>query len=462
MLLLNNITPIFHSYPLILKEFMNRDLMQSLLRWKDQSDRMPLLLRGARQVGKTYLIEWLGGQGFDNFININFEIQPEFKACFESLDPAKIINMISLLTSNSIIQGRTLLFLDEVQECPAAIQSLRYFKERMPELHIVAAGSLLEFVLNDTEFRMPVGRIQSLYLKPLSFYEYLDAIGHHNWREHLSQVTLETGIENVLHTQLLKSLKDYLLIGGMPAVIQSYLQHHDYQLCQEKQAAILDTYRSDFGKYAKQINHRYLQLIFSKAPGMVGKTIKYSHFSQDIQARELKPALQLLIHAGIVHPIYLTQASGLPLTTGQVESKFKLLFLDIGLMQYSSRLGADILLADDILLLNRGALAEQFVGQELLTIMRPYEQSELFYWERNKAGSTAEVDYISHAKTTIFPVEVKAGKTGRLRSLQVFLQEKKLEWGIRISQKELSLENNILSVPFYMIPEIDRLLLSIT
>jgi predicted AAA+ superfamily ATPase len=438
---------------------MRRTLLQSLMRWKSQPDHMPLLIRGARQVGKTYLVELFGKQAFTNVININFEFKPEYKVCFTSLDPREIVSRLALLSKSPIKPGETLLFLDEVQECPEALQALRYFKEQMPELHVIAAGSLLEFVLNSPNFKMPVGRVQSLYLKPFSFYEYLDAIGHEQWREYLNNVTLQESVDEILHQQLLKKLKEYLLLGGMPAVIQSYLNYQNYQLCQEQQAAILDTYRNDFGKYAKHIDYKNLQLLFAKVPGLIGQTIKYASITQEVQSRELKRALQLLVYAGIINPIYCTQASGLPLNTTQIENKFKLLFLDVGLVQYTSRLGADILLTDDILLLNRGSLAEQFVGQELLTLMPAYEHSELFYWQRDKPSSTAEVDYVTHIGSKIIPIEVKAGKTGRLKSLQVFLQEKKLPLGVRISQQSLSYEKNILSIPFYMIAELERLVL---
>ena len=437
---------------------MKRYLNQQLIKWKQQPGRLPLLLRGARQVGKTFLIEAFGKQMFANMLTINFELKPEYKSCFTTLDPTDIVNRLTLLSRTVIQPGETLLFLDEIQDCPEAIQALRYFKERMPDLHVIAAGSLLEFVLNAPDFKMPVGRIQSLYLKPLSFYEYLTALGKETWCDYLHSLTLTQSIDPVLHQQLLQNVKEYLLLGGMPAVVAHYAQHKDYAFCQELQAAILETYRSDFGKYAKKTDHKYLQLLFSKIPGLVGKTIKYASISQEVQARELKHAIQLLAYAGILHPIYACHASGLPLNAGQHENKFKLLFLDVGLMQYTARLSADIVLTEDILLLNRGSLAEQFVGQELVHIMPAYERSELFYWQREKISSTAEVDYVMPVGSRIIPIEVKAGKTGRLKSLQVFLQEKQTTLGVRISQNRLSYEKNILSIPLYMIAEMERLI----
>jgi predicted AAA+ superfamily ATPase len=440
-----------------MQQNMKRQLNQSLIKWKNQPGRMPLLLRGARQVGKTFLIESFGKQMFTKMVSINFELKPIYKTCFQSLDPVSIVNRINLLAHTNIQPGETLLFLDEIQECPEALESLRYFKEQMPELHVIAAGSLLEFVLNAPDFSMPVGRIQSLYLKPLSFYEYLAALGKETWCEYLQNVTLKDGVDQILHQELLHSLKEYLLLGGMPAVISHYAQHKDYAFCQELQAAILDTYRNDFGKYAKQTDFKYLQILFTKTPGLVGQTIKYASISQDVQSRDLKRAIQLLTCAGILHPVYASHATLLPLNAGQNENKFKLVFLDVGLVQYTTRLAAEILLKEDILLLNRGSLAEQFVGQELLCHMPAYERGELFYWQREKSSSTAEIDYVTHVDSHIIPIEVKAGKTGRLKSLQVFLQEKNALLGVRFSQNPLHYERNILSIPLYMISEMERL-----
>ncbi len=440
---------------------MKRQLNQSLIKWKNQPGRMPLLLRGARQVGKSFLVEDFGKTHFKYIININFELKPEYKSCFKTLDPAEIIKSLSLLTQTPIIPSETLLFFDEAQECPRCIESLRYFKEQKPELHVIAAGSLLEFVLNDENFHMPVGRIQSLYLKPLSFYEFLDAIGKASWCEYLQTVTLSDGVDEVMHNQLLRAVREYLILGGMPAVVQQFIESNNFQFCHELQAAILETYRNDFGKYAKSVNHKYLQTVFEKTPGLAGQVIKYTNISQDIQSRDLKKAIKLLTYAGVLQPVYLSQANGLPLNTTLNENRFKLLFLDTGLVQYTTHLGIDTLLSDDILLLNRGSLAEQFVGQELLSYKVPYERAELFYWEREKTSSKAEVDYITHVGSTIIPVEVKAGKTGRLKSLQQFLEEKKLNLGVRISQHPLAFERKILSLPLYMIAEFDRLVKTI-
>jgi predicted AAA+ superfamily ATPase len=184
---------------------------------------MPLLLRGARQVGKSYIIEKFGKEEFESYVMLNFEQHPEYQQCFESLDPIKIINAIELITDRTIQAGKTLLFLDEIQECPKAIMALRYFKEQMPELHVIGAGSLLEFALNDEEFRMPVGRVEFMYLRPLSFGEYLLAKGHTKMKDYLKALHIGDVIEEAVHNRLLSLVREYLSLGGMPAVIAEYL-----------------------------------------------------------------------------------------------------------------------------------------------------------------------------------------------------------------------------------------------
>ncbi len=437
---------------------MERTILNYLLKWKDQQDRLPLLLRGARQVGKTYIIDHFGQIHFQNVVKINFEQQREFIACFNTLYPEKILQLIYAISGQSVKPGSTLLFLDEIQECPQAIVALRYFYEQLPQLHVVAAGSLLEFTLNQPDFRMPVGRVQSYYLKPLSFREFLICCGKSSLVEYIQSITLHTGIDFVIHEQLLTHLKEYLVLGGMPAVIKNYLQEHDFAESQIRQSVILETYRNDFAKYAKNTDIKYLQAIFEKAPGMISKHFKYVDVDPHMHPRDLKRAINDLKNAGVLYTNHACSANGLPLITTMNEKKFKLLFLDVGLINSVTRLSAEILLGDNLMLLHQGAIVEQFVGQELLAYSQPFREEKLFYWEREKSGSSAEIDYVVAFDSKIIPVEVKAGATGRLRSIQLFLDEKKCDIGLRISQKTLGLSNRILSIPLYMISELERLL----
>jgi uncharacterized protein len=437
---------------------MKRDLETILLKWKSEKERLPLLLRGARQVGKSFLVKQFGEGHFDNFVEINFEYEPQTKRCFTSLDPQEIVNKIRLLKGATIIPGKTLLFLDEIQECPEAITALRYFYEKIPELHVIAAGSLLEFVFHQEDFRMPVGRIQYLFLKPLSFGEFLNASGFSALRDHLQTVTCQHPLDETLHDQLLKLMREYMLIGGMPKVVSTYLQTKDISAAQKMQTVILTTYQDDFGKYAGSVDIRYLTTLFVRAPLLVSQHFFYKDVDPEMRARELKGALEKLQQAGILYASHAISASGVPLGAQINEKTFKLFFLDTGLVNRASGLGADIIADKDIILVNRGALAEQFVAQELMAYANPFEKGGLYWWEREKAGSSAEIDFILSQGTTLFPIEVKAGKIGKLRSLKIFMEEKKAPLGIRISQLPLCLEDHVLTVPLYLIEQLPRLI----
>ena len=436
---------------------MRRDIEKELISWKSQKERYPLIIRGARQVGKSYLVETFGKDHFQNTVVVNLELQPQLKECFKTLVPSEIINKLQLLLGVQIKEDNTLLFLDEIQECPQAIMSLRYFKEKMPKLPVIAAGSLLEFAMRSPDFKMPVGRVHFLYLEPLSFSEYLDAAGSQNLRQFLSEVKLADSIDDVIHKRLLELLRTYIIVGGMPAALNEYILSKDLMNCQRVQTGLLQTYRSDFGKYAKISQHKYLQKVFDSAPRLVGQRIKYSSIDADTRSRDLKNALNLLVLAGIIKPIYLTKASGLPLGAQINEQKFKLNFLDVGLMQNSCGLQGRLSVEEDFMQINAGAVAEQFVGQELAAYSDKHQQASLYFWVREKKGSMAEVDYVINIGSNIFPIEVKSGKEGRLKSLRMFIEEKKSRLGIRFSQDKLSYYDKILSIPLYMVEQLPRL-----
>jgi hypothetical protein len=261
----------------------------------------------------------------------------------------------------------------------------------------------------------------------------------------------------MIHKELLKLVREYMVLGGMPEVIQDYRNNNSFVLAQNLQTVLLSTYRKDFGKYASHTDYKYLQKLFEKVPGMMGRQFKYSKVAEDMRSRDLKEALENLCQAGLISQVYATSASGLPLLAGIKEKKFKLLFLDIGLVKRATNLAVDILLNEDLFLINQGAIVEQFVGQELLAYSSPLDEAKLFYWARDKTGSEAEVDFVLNIDAQILPVEVKSGTTGRLKSMRIFMQEKSSKLGVRISQIPLSLHDGILSLPLYMISELPRL-----
>lgn len=436
---------------------MKRDLERDLLNWKERKDRLPLLLRGARQVGKSYIVEEFGKKAFKNIVIVNFEFRPELKQCFTTLDPVEIINKLQLLMGENIEAEKTLLFLDEIQECPNAIMALRYFKEKHDRLAVIGAGSLMEFALNSSDFKMPVGRIQLIYLEPLSFGEFLTASGNELLRSHLREIRLNSVFDDAVHQKLMDLLRIYLIVGGMPAVVKEYLDNRNFLNCQRIQNSLLQAYRNDFGKYAKSSELKYLQKVLDEVPRLVGNRIKYSNVDPHSKSRDIKQALNLLKLAGIVCPIYATAASGLPLGAQANEMKFKLNFLDVGLMQNACGLQAELTLTNNFFLINAGAVTEQLIGQELRAYFDSYLKCGLFFWARDKKSSSAEVDYVVAVDSLILPVEVKAGKTGTLKSLKLFIEEKKSLFGVRFSQEKLSLHDKVLTLPLYMAEQMKRL-----
>src|SRR3990167_832507 len=331
---------------------MERSLLSQLKNWQAKSTHLPLLLRGARQVGKTYLVEHFCHHFFDKTVSINFELSPEYIACFDTLKPNEIINKIEVISKQRIIPGNTLLFLDEIQICPNAISALRYFKEQLPELHVIGAGSLLEFALSQHGMRMPVGRVQYLYLKPLSFVEYLQATQNQPLLEFIEHINIGDDTPDAIHQTALNLVREYMILGGMPMVIDHYIKTASIADCQEFQTLLLKTYSDDFVKYATTARHHYLQQTYNQTPGLVGQQIKFVNLAPDMDSRYLKDAILDLKKAGVIFPIYSTSASGLPLSTDLNEKRFKLLFLDVGLMKRAAKLDIEMLFTENLILLD--------------------------------------------------------------------------------------------------------------
>jgi len=433
---------------------MKRDIYQSLKEWKGLNNRRPLLLRGARQTGKTYIVQQFGKEEFENSVYINFERNPEYKAIFNTFDPIEILEKIVLFTAQKPEEGKTLLLLDEIQECPEAIISLRYFYEEMPDLHIIGAGSLLEFALQSENFKIPVGRVQYLYLHPMSFGEFLDALGESALRKYLLDNSNLVKIPEEIHEKLNETIRKYFILGGMPAVINEYINNRDIIKCQRIQRSIIDTYIDDFAKYSKASSHSLLKKVFNSAPKMIGRKFVYAHVDRGIKAEKIKEALELLETAGVLTRVRQTSGSGLPLSSGAHESVFKMLFLDTGLFHAVSGVYSQTAKEKDFNAIYKGAVTEQFVGQELIAHQSPYTRAELFYWDRRVKSSTAEIDYLIEEDGQIIPVEVKSGPTGRMKSLHMFIEQHQSQKALKISQAKYQKGNPIISLPFYAIENI--------
>ncbi len=428
---------------------MKRNIYKALLSWKNEPKRKPILLRGARQVGKSYVVDQFGKNEFQDRITINFERNPEYKEIFSSFNPQEIIERITLFTGKKIIAGNTLIFLDEIQDCPSAILSLRYFYEEFPELHIIGAGSLLEFSLQSEEYRMPVGRIQYLYMYPLSFSEFMNAINETVLNEHISNFENLKDLAQGLHNKLIDLVRKYFIIGGMPAVVQEYIRTGDILKCQKIQHSIIETYQDDFSKYARKSQYKYVGKVFRSIPSMVGQKLVYTNIDKAIKSRDLKAAFELLETAGIIYKVKSTNATGLPFEANVKEGFYKPLFLDIGLLHAVNGIYSETIRETDLIDIYKGAVAEQFVGQELLAIDNYYTKAKLYYWVRDKKNSSAEVDYLISKDDKIIPIEVKSGRKGKLKSLNLFLEIFSKKYGVKISQSQYKSEEGLLSIPLY-------------
>ncbi len=456
---------------------MRRFALEYLKTWKSKSSRKPLVIRGTRQVGKTYLVRLFAKEYFDQMVEINFERDPEMASLFISKDPRKIVQLLELQYNIPIQPGAALLFLDEIQASPEVLVSLRYFYEELPELHVIAAGSLLEFTLKEPAFSMPVGRIEYMHLGPMQLEEFLLASGKDKLVTFMNEFSLGDTILKPLHRQLMDLLRIFLVTGGMPQAVAAYLNTNSWQECESIKHALLATFQDDFNKYGKMVRHQRLQLLFKKIPLLAGSKFKYVNVDCNERSGDLAKALNLLFNARIAYPVYHSSCSGIPLGATIHPKKFKVLFLDTGLMSTATGLNLlDYEKAEDVMKVNAGTICEQYIGQHLLFSQQPYCEPEVYYWIREKKNSSAEVDYVISEGTLIVPVEVKAGKSGTLKSLHLFLSEKHCSFGIRFnsdtpsileSQTALADRPNIpyrlLSLPLYMVGQVRRLTrLSIT
>ena len=352
---------------------------------------------------------------FENLAKIDLEERKDMHVHFSgNLDPKGILEVLEI-TTGKIVPGKTLLFLDEIQACPRAIMALRYFYEKMPELHVVAAGSLLEFAFDEISF--PVGRVQYLNLRPMTFYEYLLALG----KQPMAELVLkpQDAVSDASQEMVLGELKKYFLVGGMPECVKVYRDSGSLLDAFAVQSEILDSFRDDFSKYKPHTDTTCLDAVFGNGARAVGDQIKYTRLNDGHTGPTNRKAFELLCKARIFHKVSACNPSGLPLAASANAKKIKACFLDIGLMQRLCEVDIEVaLIQENLLAIYGGRLAEQFVAQEMLA----WQEGGLFYWARDAKSSSAEVDYLTVRKGSIYPVEVKSGVGGRLKSLHLMLK----------------------------------------
>jgi predicted AAA+ superfamily ATPase len=436
-------------------KYIKRHVDNDLENWMKETKHKPLLLRGARQVGKSSAVRNLAKR-FEYFLEINFEKNTAAKQIFEegNLSPQYLCEKLATAFDVPIEAGKTLLFLDEIQSCLPAISSLRFFYEDFPELHVIAAGSLLEFALEEIP-SFGVGRIRSLFMYPFSFAEFLQANGNTGLLSAINNVNPGNPLDKVLHNKALYLLKLFLLIGGMPEATANYVTERNLPKCQLILDDLIVSLRSDFAKYKKRVPTLQISAALDSIVRQMGNKFVYTGKEQIYSAFQIKHAAELLVMAGLAIPVTHTSANGLPLGS-EINPKFrKMLLLDTGVFQRLLGLKlSDILLNDDFDTINKGGIAEMFVGTELLKSASPYGQAQLFYWTRKERNSRAEVDFVVQIGDKIVPVEVKSGSSGKMQSLWQFLKEKQSEYGIRTSLENFGQYDKIKVVPLYAVGNI--------
>ncbi|MEG1951500.1 MAG: AAA family ATPase [Bacteroidales bacterium] len=431
--------------------YFKRSVDIELQKWAKETRRKPLLLRGARQIGKSSTIRNLG-KSFKHYIEVNFDDREELSQLFEkSLTPQEICEQLALFYRTPIIPGETLLFFDEIQMSPAALAKLRYFYEQYPELHLIAAGSLLEFAIAE----MPsfgVGRIRSLFMYPLSFEEFITTLGDEMLVAAYRKASPKNPLSEIIHKQLVERLKIFLIIGGMPESVSEYVRTRDLLHSSQVLSDIIVSLKSDFAKYKERVPALRITEVFNSVVRQAEGKFVYERAAESASNVQVKQALELLIMAGLVYAITHTAANGIPLGAEINPKNRRMILCDTGLFQHILNLDvSQILITDDFQVVNRGALAEIFAGTELLKTSSCYDEAQLYCWHREKSQSNAQVDYIIQHNNSILPIEIKAGTKGAMQSLRVFMAEKHLSKGVRSSLENFARYEDIYVYPLYAI-----------
>ncbi|MPL77468.1 hypothetical protein SDC9_23324 [bioreactor metagenome] len=440
-----------------------RDILDDLSLWASKPNRKPLVLRGARQVGKTTLVNYFG-KDFDNFLNVNLEDKTA-SAIFESSNSINDL-IIDLFAFKGIQRknGRTLIFIDEIQNSPKAVARLRYFYEEMPEVFVIAAGSLLESLI-DIHISFPVGRVEYMAIHPFSFREFMVAEGNEMLRQRISD---SPSSSVVFHDKLISSFNRYALIGGMPEIVKSYFINQDIVALADIYESLLQGYRDDVEKYASnRTQMEVIRYILTSGWAMAGQSIKFNGFAgSEYKSREMGEAFRTLEKAMLLELVYPITQTCLPVLPERKRSP-KLIWLDSGLVNYAANIQKEVFGAKDILDAWRGHLAEHIIAQELLTLSNRVSNKR-FFWTRNKTNSSAEVDFIFNYDSHIIPIEVKTGHNSHLRSLHSFVDNSEdCRLGVRVWSEPYSVDKvktisgkefKLLNIPFYLLGFLPKIL----
>lgn len=422
---------------------MKRYAIDELVKWKNSNRRKPLVIEGARQVGKTWLVKEFASLYYDDIAYVNFEALKYLRGLFATdFDTERIMEAISAATRKHIVPGKTLIFLDEIQEAENGITSLKYFNENAPQQHVIAAGSLLGLELH-RQSSFPVGKVQFLTLRPMSFIEFLDALGE----DRLSKIILSGEWANIdIFAQKLRELlKQYYYVGGMPEAVLAFTENHDWEEVRQIQKDILKSYDFDFSKHAPADIVPRIRMLWNSIPAQLSKENRkfiYGIVKEGARAREYETALQWLFDGGLIHKVSNVTAARLPLKSYEDKSVFKIYVLDVGLLSAMSGLGqATILEGNRIFTEFKGALTEQYVLQELLLRHTPYYYA--------KPNSQLEIDFLIQADDEIIPIEVKAEENLKAKSLRQFVNDNRTQTAYRLSMSNYRQETWMTNLPLY-------------
>lgn len=434
---------------------MKRIAYQELLNWKNNKSRKPLIVQGARQVGKTFLINEFGKNEYKNLYYLNFEQDKNLTTLFDSsLKPGRIINDISLYIGKKIVSEDSLLFFDEIQFAPRALTSLKYFQEEAPDFDVIAAGSLLGVSVG-THDNFPVGKVNFLSLFPMSFTEYLMAAGEELFVEKLNSMDEIAPFQEAIHEKMLYHLKLYLFLGGMPEVISDYIENRDIAKARLIQKDILAAYERDFSKYTEKNQALKTSEFWNSIPRQLtkeNKKFKYRDIKKTARSNMYEQTIEWLRKAGLVLVAYNLESPKIPLSAYADFSKFKIYMNDVGLLAAKLKITSDQILLPDVLFREfNGAFIENFIAQELASA----GNNQLFYWT---SKSDAEVDFLLESDNKIYPLEVKSGTSRNTKSLQSYALKYDPEKILRTSPRNLIQSGKFINIPLYATSLLEKLI----
>ena len=430
---------------------MKRNALESLIRWKSSEDRKPMVLKGARQVGKTWLMKEFGRSAYDSFVYFNFDEEEELKSIFEAnKNPQRIVELLSLIAGEKILPEKTLIIFDEIQECPPALNTLKYFKEKANDYHVIAAGSLLGTLLA-TPKSYPVGMVNLLDIYPLTFDEFLDATDPILY-SYYESIQKEQDIEEIFHNRLLDAFNNYLIIGGMPECVSSWVKYKDPAKIREIQHELIEVYENDFSKHNGKVNSGRILMVFRSIVSQLAKPNEkfiYGAVRQGARARDFEEAIEWLVSAGMLNRVYNVGKMEHPLTAFDKLDQFKLFLFDTGLLKYMAGIdNSAILLKTDYQF--KGPLTENYVLQQL---RGQFEVEPRYYADKN-----SEIDFVLQYGTEIIPVEAKGGEDKSAPSFKRYIAQNQPKHALRFSRRGYRKDGAITNLPLYLARKTKELL----